>query len=75
MFILLPSSYNRSQQCHPREAEKRDEDVYEKIPRFELEDEYGKTEAGKSLVSNFYLFLDQISHLIDILLVCSNLPS
>ena len=41
--------------CHPRESEKKDEDVYETLPRFKLEEDYGKTAGGKSLVSNFYI--------------------
>ena len=34
-----------------REAEKREDDIYEKLPIFQIEEKYGKTEAGKSLVS------------------------
>jgi hypothetical protein len=31
-----------------REAQKRDEDIYEKLPLFEIEEKYGKTEGGRS---------------------------
>ena len=31
-----------------REAEKKDMDIYEKIPLFQLEEDYGKTEAGRT---------------------------
>lgn len=36
--------------CRLREAEKRNEDIYEKLPLFEIEDKYNGTEAGKILV-------------------------
>ena len=35
-----------------RESEKREDDLYEKLPFFQIEEKYGKTEAGKSLGFN-----------------------
>jgi len=31
----------------PREAEQRSDDIYEKLPLFQIEEKFGKTEAGK----------------------------
>ena len=39
-----------------REAEKKSEDIYEKLPLFEIEDLYGKTEAGKILGKTYKRF-------------------
>lgn len=43
IFVL---SYNPCNGA-PREARKKNEDVFEKLPLFEIEDLYGKTEAGR----------------------------
>ena len=32
----------------PREAEKRNEDIYEKVPLFQLEEQYSKSQAGRT---------------------------
>ena len=34
----------------PRESEKKDEDIFEKLPLFEIEQKYATTEAGKNLI-------------------------
>ena len=31
-----------------RESEKKNEDIYEKLPMFQIEELYNKTEAGRS---------------------------
>jgi hypothetical protein len=33
-----------------REAENKDSDIYEKLPLFEIEEKYGGTEVGRTLV-------------------------
>ena len=41
-----------------REAERKNEEVYEKLPLFEIKQKYGKTDAGKYLVSKQLSWLD-----------------
>lgn len=39
-----------------REAEKKNEDIYEEMPLFMIEQEYGGTEAGRTLGSKHQPF-------------------
>lgn len=32
-----------------RESEKKDQDIYEKLPMFQIEELYNKTEAGRTV--------------------------
>ncbi len=54
LSCVCPNNWPISDQhvpdCHPlfREAEKKSTDVYEKVAWFELEEQYSKTESGRT---------------------------
>ena len=50
-----------------REAEKKDEDIFEELPLFKIQQEYGTTEAGKSVAKLFAKYHQQIPTLKSVL--------
>ena len=46
-YIVFLYLFNDNRIFHLREAQKKAEDVYDKMPLYEIEEKFGKTETGR----------------------------